>query len=302
MKKILVLRGGLSSEKEISLRSGEGVLRALKQKKYQVMDYVLTDNVGDFIRVLSTNKPDVVFNALHGKFGEDGCVQGILNMMQIPYTHSGVVASAVGMDKELTRRIVAGAGVRVAKGFLVSKSEFENGKELSFPYVLKPNNEGSSVGVWLIKNKKDRQQVLNHWSEQDVLLTEKYIDGRELSVAVLENRAVGVVEIIPKSGYYDYHNKYTSGATQHVIPAKIPPDIYQEALEMAERAHQAIGCRGVSRSDFRLDVKGKLFFLEINTNPGMTELSLVPELVRVCDNMSYVDLVERLVENAQCDK
>ena len=305
MKKVLVLMGGMSSEREISLMSGNQVSEALTKSGYDVVKYDLSYDVSDFIRVLNTEKPDVVFNALHGKYGEDGCVQGLLNLMKIPYTHSGVLASSIGMNKDLTRQMAKQSGLGVAEGCLMSKKEFlEN--EPKKPYVIKPNDDGSSVGVYIVHNETDKDKALCEWPEGECRLIEQYIYGRELSVTVFNDEAMGIVEIIPHIGYYDFKNKYTKGASNHVIPAEISDHIYQMALKQAEIIHKKIGCREVSRSDFRLDDvtcpdKPKLVFLEINTNPGMTELSLVPEIMRMCQNVSYEELVSRLVEGAKCD-
>lgn len=303
MKKVLVVMGGISSEREISILSGTNVSRALRNAGYQVVVHDLTDNMAAFIRILDVEKPDVVFNALHGKYGEDGCIQGFLDMMKIPYTHSGVLASSIGMNKDMTRRLVQNAGICVAVGGLVNRSEFL-AKEPQMPYVIKPNDAGSSVGVFLVHNKEEREEALSRWPDTQELLVEAYIPGRELSVAVLDGQGLGVVEIIPKTGYYDFTNKYTNGAATHVIPAAIDPGLYQKAMIQAETVHRLLGCRGVSRSDFRLDETGiepRLVFLEINTNPGMTALSLVPEIARNCRQMEYEQLVAHLVEEAVCD-
>lgn len=299
MKKVLVLMGGISSEREISLLSGTNVVKALTSVGYNVVSHDLTSDINAFLRKITDEKPDVVFNALHGKYGEDGCIQGLLNMLKIPYTHSGVLASAIGMDKEMTRKTVSQNGVFVPQGQLMTKCEFLAHEPIK-PYVIKPNDEGSSVGVFIVQTDADKENALLHWNNGKQMLVEDYIAGRELSVAVLDGKALGVVEIIPKTGYYDFQNKYTDGATTHVIPAPIPPVLYQEALIQAERAHQAVGCRGVSRSDFRLN-ETDLRFLEINTNPGMTKLSLVPEIAKNCADMTYEQLVSHLVEEASCD-
>lgn len=299
MKKVLVLMGGMSSEREISLLSGTNVANALTSVGYHVVIHDLTADIDSLIKTINSERPDVVFNALHGKYGEDGCIQGLLNMLKIPYTHSGVLASSVGMDKEMTRQIVSKNGVSVPKGQLMTKAEFLKQSPIK-PYVIKPNDEGSSVGVFIVLSDEDKENALLHWHDNRKMLVEDYIAGRELSVAVLDGKALGVVEIVPKTGYYDFQNKYTDGATTHIIPAPIAPALYQNALTQAELAHKALGCRGVSRSDFRLD-ETNLRFLEINTNPGMTKLSLVPEIAKTCANMTYEQLVSHLVEEASCD-
>jgi len=303
MKKVLVVMGGFSDEREISLLSGTQVSQALIRSGYQVVSYDLK-NISDFVTTLAQEKPDVVFNALHGKYGEDGCIQGLLNILKIPYTHSGVLASAVGMDKAQTRLLVEGIGVPVAKGGLMTKAAFETA-EPPMPYVVKPNDNGSSVGVFIVRTEAEKQEAMKVWPENETRLVEEYIPGRELSVAVWGDKGMGVVEIVPKTGYYDFHNKYADGAADHVIPASIPAEIYREAMEQAVSVHHLLGCRGVSRSDFRLDDtdgKNRLVFLEINTNPGMTALSLVPEIMRICQGKTYEQVVSRLVEEAVCDR
>ena len=199
----------------------------------------------------------------------------------------------------MTRQIVSQNGVRIPQGNLMTKTDFLTHEPIK-PYVIKPNDEGSSVGVFIVLSDEDKNNALMHWPESKQMLVEDYIAGNELSVAVLDGKALGVVEIVPKTGYYDFQNKYTDGATTHIIPAPIPPSLYQEALKQAEYAHKALGCRGVSRSDFRLN-QTELYFLEINTNPGMTKLSLVPEIAKTCTNMTYEQLVSHLVEEASCD-
>ena len=298
MTKVLVVMGGFSDEREISLLSGHQVADALKQSGYEVSLYDLKD-VEDFVATLKKVRPDVVFNALHGKYGEDGCIQGLLNLLKIPYTHSGVLASALGMDKNKARLLAQNAGLDIAEGGLLSRDEFLS-HEPKMPYVIKPNDNGSSVGVFIVRNEADKKAALAAWPAEESRLVEEYIAGRELSVAVWDNKGVGVVEIVPKTGYYDFKNKYTDGAADHIIPAKIPADVYEKALTHAAIIHQKLGCRGVSRSDFRFDGK-RLVFLEINTNPGMTALSLVPDIMRVCQGTTYERIVSRLVEEAACD-
>ena len=305
MKKVMVLMGGLSSERDISLLSGEQVSAALKRAGYTVVTHDLTTDIPAFIATLTREKPDVVFNALHGRFGEDGCIAGLLNLMKIPYTHSGVLASAIGMDKDRARRLVGHIGLTVAAGGLMTKDTFLR-SEPPFPYVIKPNDNGSSVGVFIVRSVSDRDQALQNWTDDTPHLVEQYIPGRELSVAVLDGKGIGIVEIVPQTGYYDFKNKYTDGGARHLIPAPIAHDIYQKALHQAEMAHQALGCRGVSRTDFRLDDETdpqnpELVFLEINTHPGMTKLSLVPDIAGRCQHMTYEQLVSHLVEEATCD-
>ena len=292
--KVAVLMGGISSEREISISSGKGVVEALKNLGYTTKAIVVGADLGTLIKQLKTFKPDVVFNALHGKGGEDGCIQGILNWMKIPYTHSGVLASSLGMDKEMTRKIAIQMKVPVAKGGLKTRPEF---LKMKLPLVVKPNDEGSSIGVSLVLKESDRKKV--KWPKDKKLLVEEYIPGRELSVAVLDGKALGTLELVPKKGWYDFKNKYRAGAVQHLIPAPVSPTISQKLCQYAEKMHTALGARGVTRSDFRLD-KNKIIFLEINTNPGMTPTSLVPDMARL-KKLSYEALVEKLVRGSQCD-
>ncbi|MBR5130614.1 MAG: D-alanine--D-alanine ligase [Alphaproteobacteria bacterium] len=304
MKRVAVLMGGISSEREISLRSGQGVLQALNEAGYSAFPIDLTHNLDEFVHILMREKPDVVFNALHGKYGEDGCVQGVLNLLKIPYTHSGVAASAIAMNKRLAKKIARDVGLTVANETMIVKGDIIDGDPLPMPYVVKPNDEGSSVGVFIIKTQTEKNKMLKQWSFERPVMMEEYIPGIEISVAVSDEKAFGVVEIVPLEGFYDFTNKYAQGATEHIIPARIPQKIYDEAMQQALLLHKELGCRGVSRSDFRYDnAKGKerLVFLEINTNPGMTPISLVPELAKY-QGLSYKDLVVWLVERAKCDE
>ena len=303
MKRVAVLMGGISSEREISLQSGQGVLQALSEAGYSAFPIDLTHNLEEFVHILMREKPDVVFNALHGKYGEDGCVQGILNLLQIPYTHSGVAASAIAMDKRLAKKVAADIGLMVGAEKMVQKKDILDDNPIPMPYVIKPNDEGSSVGVFIIKTSVDKKKMLARWPFEKTVMMEEYIPGIEISVAVSDEKALGVVEIVPCTGFYDFTNKYAQGGAEHIIPARIPDSIYDEAMRQAFLLHQELGCRGVSRSDFRYDNtagKDKLVFLEINTNPGMTPISLVPELAKY-QGMSYRDLVVWLVERAKCD-
>lgn len=303
MKRVAVLMGGISSEREISLQSGQGVLQALNEAGFSAFPIDLTHNLDEFVQILKREKPDVVFNALHGKYGEDGCVQGVLNLLQIPYTHSGVAASAVAMNKRLAKKIAADIGLTVAGGTMVEKRDISENDPIAMPYVIKPDDEGSSVGVFIIKTVADKKKMLGQWAFNKPVMMEEYIDGIEISVAVSDEKALGVVEIVPQTGFYDFTNKYTEGGAEHIIPARIPEKIYDEAMHQALLMHKELGCRGVSRSDFRYDNTGdndRLVFLEINTNPGMTPVSLVPELAKY-QGMSYKELVVWLVERAKCD-
>ncbi len=306
MKKVAVVAGGISSEREISLLSGQGVYNALKSKGYDVTLIDLKDDIVSFIRELKSQNPDVIFNALHGRFGEDGNIQGVFNLLHIPYTHSGCLASALAMNKKMTKRIVKEAGIPVADDKMITLLDIQKGNTLPFPYVIKPNNEGSSVGVSIIENKSDEDYLLNSWSfGNDTVMMEEYIKGREMSVPVLNDKALGIVEIAPKRGFYTYENKYTEGKTDHIIPAPIPEEQAQILKDYALKAHQILGCRGASRSDFRYDDSNpdcpKIIFLEINTQPGMTPLSLLPEVAKKA-GISYEDVVSYLVEDAICEK
>ena len=291
---VAVLMGGISSEREISLSSGKGVVQALKNLGYTTKAIVVGEDLSKLIADLKRFQPDVIFNALHGKGGEDGGIQGLLNWQKIPYTHSGVLASSLGMDKEMTRKIAQQVKVPVAKGGLKTKLEF---LKMKLPLVVKPNDEGSSIGVSLVLKEADRKKV--KWPKDKKLLVEEYIPGRELSVAVMDGKALGILELKPKKGWYDFRNKYQAGAVQHLIPAPVSPAIEKKLCQYAEKIHNSLGCRGVTRSDFRLD-KNKVVFLEINTNPGMTPTSLVPDIAKL-KNLSYEELVEKLVQGAQCD-
>lgn len=306
MKTVVVLKGGVSDERAVSLQTGENVASALADAGYQVFSYDVTQDVSALICFLKQIKPDAVFNALHGRYGEDGCIQGILEMMKIPYTHSGVLASALAMDKDRAKQMVSTLKIMVPKTKRVTRQDILDGFEFEFPYVVKPNDSGSSVGVFIVFNEVDRENMLSHMPNDVLFLMENYIPGRELSVAVADQGALGIVEIIPKSGFYDYTRKYTPGETEHVIPALIPEVDYQTLMTMAYQIHRLFGCKDISRSDFRYDdvtdsEHPRIVFLELNTNPGMTALSLVPEVAKF-KGMSYTELVCQLIENARCEK
>ena len=298
--KIVVLYGGWSAEREVSLVSGAGVAEALVRLGHEV---VRIDTGRDVAARLAEAAPDVVFNALHGTPGEDGSVQGMLDLMGLRYTHSGMVASVIAIDKQLTKQALTPHGIRMPGGHVVRSESLYLGDPLARPYVLKPVNEGSSVGVAIVAaggNYGDpiARDAPGPWQEYDELLAEPFIRGRELTTAVLGQRALGVTELRPKSGFYDYDAKYTDGMTEHICPANIPDDIAQACLDMALKAHRVLGCRGTSRSDFRWDdergVEG-LYLLEINTQPGMTPLSLVPEQARHV-GIDYDTLVHTILE------
>jgi len=299
---IAVLMGGWSSEREVSLTSGAGVADALESLGHRVTRIDMDREVA--LRLHET-RPDVVFNALHGTPGEDGTVQGMLDIMGLKYTHSGLATSVIAIDKQLTKNELVPHGVRMPEGVIVESESLYERDPLPRPYVLKPVNEGSSVGVAIITADGNYgSPIARHsegpWKHFDKLLAEPFVRGRELTVAVLGDQALAVTELCPKSGFYDYDAKYTDGLTVHVCPADIPDDIAEAAKAMALKAHRLLGCRGTSRSDFRWDdERGEagLYLLEVNTQPGMTPLSLVPEQARHL-GMSYAELVQRIVEEA----
>jgi D-alanine-D-alanine ligase len=301
-KTVAVLKGGWSSEREVSLTSGTECATALRKAGYAVTEIDLQRDIGALLEALEP-RPDVVFNALHGRYGEDGHIQAILNILEIPYTHSGMLASAIAMDKARSKEVFKAAGLQCPEGHLLRINDLPDGILFDPPYVIKPNNEGSSVGVRIVL-PGDNRPVAEDWVFGEVALVEPYIPGRELTVAVLGETAMGVTELRPHQGFYDYEAKYTDGKTVHLCPAPIPDSIAQQAMESAVMAHRALGCRGASRSDFRYDDTqrnpGDLLLLELNTQPGMTPLSLVPEQAAHA-GMSFEELVSWLVENAACD-
>ena len=303
---VAVLMGGWANERPVSLMSGEGVARALEARDYRVTRIDMDRTVAARIAEAA---PDVVFNALHGVPGEDGTVQGMLDLMGVPYTHSGLATSVIAIDKELTKNALVPHGVPMPGGRIVDSEGLYEKDPLARPFVLKPVNEGSSVGVAIVTDESNygnpiRRDAAGPWQEFAQLLAEPYIRGRELTVAVLDGPdgplALAVTELVPKSGFYDFDAKYTEGMTEHVCPARLPERIEELCKSYAVQAHKLLGCRGCSRTDFRWDDEqgeAGLFVLETNTQPGMTPLSLVPEQARYC-GISYEDLVEALVEEA----
>ena len=306
MKHVAVLMGGWSAERPVSLNSGRGCADALEGKSYRVTRVDVGRDIAD---VLVKLKPDVAFNALHGPSGEDGSIQGLLEILRIPYTHSGVLASALAMQKDLAKVVLQAAGVPVAHGITVDRREAASRHVLEPPYVLKPVSEGSSFGVVIVKKDRSHppQEVgREDWPYGDRLIAERFVDGKELTCAVIGDRALDIIEIQPVSeSFYGYDAKYAKGGSVHVLPAKIKPKIYHEVQELALRAHRALRCRGVSRADFRFDENkgesGELVCLEVNTQPGMTETSLVPEMAAHA-GLSFGDLVQWMVEDASCDR
>jgi D-alanine-D-alanine ligase len=299
---VAVLMGGWSAEREVSLMSGAGVAEALESLGHRVSRIDMDRDLG---RVLAELRPDVVFNALHGTPGEDGTVQGLMDLMGVRYTHSGLTTSVIAIDKELTKQHLVPRGIRMPGGQMVESESLYAADPMPRPYVLKPVNEGSSVGVAIVTDEGNYgnpigRDVVGPWREFGRLLAEPFIAGHELTVAVLGDEALAVTELKPAQGFYDYDAKYTDGLTQHVCPAQIPDDIRDAALDMALRAHRLLGCKGTSRSDFRWDeaqgLEG-LYLLEVNTQPGMTPLSLVPEQAKY-RGLSYAELVQRIVEEA----
>ena len=301
-KQIALLMGGWSAEREVSLVSGAACADALEARGHTVNRIDLKRDMAALLAALEP-RPDVVFNALHGRWGEDGNIQGVLNILGIPYTHSGLLASAVAMDKPMAIALFEVAGIACPKGRTVMADALRDGDIMDRPYVIKPADEGSSVGVYIIQ-AGDNAPPLDDLPADRPLLVEPYIPGRELTVAVMGECALGVTELKPVQGFYDYAAKYTEGRTTHLCPAPVPAEIAVQSMEHAVAAHRALGCRGVSRADFRYDdtggEPGKLFMLEVNTQPGMTPLSLVPEQAALA-GISFEDLVEWMVENAACD-
>ncbi len=302
---VAVLMGGWSNEREVSLVSGEGIAKALEGKGHKVTRIDMTREVA---QRLAEAKPDVVFNALHGTPGEDGTVQGMLDLMGLPYTHSGLATSVIAIDKELTKQALVPQGIPMPGGHIVESETLYERDPIARPYVLKPVNEGSSVGVAIVTDDSNygnpiRREAKGPWQQFPSLLAEPFIRGKELTTAVIGGKALTVTELKPKSGFYDFDAKYTDGMTDHVCPADIPAEIAEACLDFALRAHRLLGCKGCSRSDFRWDdEKGLdgLFLLEVNTQPGMTPLSLVPEQARHV-GLEYPDLVEAIIAEALSD-
>jgi D-alanine-D-alanine ligase len=290
--------GGLSSEREVSLSTGRGCAEALRAAGYRVTEVVAGE---DLPAVLAAMRPDVAFNALHGRWGEDGCVQGILEWLRIPYTHSGVLASALAMDKDRTKAAYRIAGLPIVESVIARREAVEKSHVLAPPYVVKPNNEGSSVGVYIVREGSNAPRLAA--TMPATVMVEAYVPGRELTTTVMGDRALGVTDIIT-SGWYDYEAKYAPGGSSHVCPADIPADIAAACEDYALRAHRALGCRGVSRTDFRWDeARGLagLILLETNTQPGMTPTSLAPEQA-AAKGISFPDLCDWMVKDASCDR
>ena len=303
MTRVAVLHGGISAEREVSLVSGRQVIAALGAAGFAVVPIEVGPDLGAVIAAL-TPAPDVVFNALNGRFGEDGAIQGVLEWLGIRYTHSGVLASALAMDKEAARRVFAAANLPLAAGKVVTRAELAASDPLPAPYVVKPLGEGSSVGVAIVAAGDNRRaEIAANWRFGERALVEEFIPGREITVGVLGDRALTVTEILPAAGFYDYRAKYAAGGSRHVLPARIHPAAFAEALATALAAHRALGCRGASRADFRYDDSagepGRLVLLEINTQPGLTPTSLLPEQAALT-GMDFPALCAWMVEQAAC--
>jgi len=303
MTRVAVLYGGISAEREVSLSSGRQVIAALRERGYHVQPVEVGDDLAAVLAALDP-KPDAVFNALHGRFGEDGVIQGVLDWLNIPYTHSGVRASALAMDKEASRAVFAAAGLSIARGRVIDIEEFFEADPLPLPYVIKPLNEGSSVGVSILREGDNRRaEIARSWAYGPKALVEEFVPGRELTVGVMGDRALTVTEIASKHAFYDYESKYAEGGSRHVLPAQLHPAAHAQALDLALAAHRALGCRGATRADFRYDdtkgEPGRLVLLEVNTQPGMTPTSLLPEQAQFC-GVDFPALCAWMVENAAC--
>jgi D-alanine-D-alanine ligase len=301
--KVAVLYGGISAERAVSLASGAQVVTALRAAGFEVVPVEVGDDLRAVIAALDP-RPDVVFNALHGRFGEDGAIQGVLDWLGIPYTHSGVRASALAMDKAAAKAVFAAAGLPVARGRMIDIAALEHQDPMPLPYVVKPANEGSSVGVEILREGDNRRAaVAAGWRFGPQAMVEEFIPGRELTVGVMGERALAVTEIIASQAFYDYESKYADGGSRHVVPAAIHPDSYAEAMDMAVAAHRALGCRGATRADFRYDdtagEPGRLVLLEVNTQPGLTATSLLPEQA-AHQGVSFPQLCAWMVEHAAC--
>lgn len=297
--------GGWSAEREVSLRSGKACAEAAEGQGYRVTRIDVGRDIGT---ILQTLKPDVALNVLHGRPGEDGTLQGVLEIIGIPYTHSGVLASALAMQKDYAKSVFRAAGIPVPEGLVVSRFEAARAHLLPRPYVIKPISEGSSVGIFIVTEAHEhppQELYRDDWAFGDKVICETYIAGKELTCAVIGDRALGVTEIVPTTRFYDYEAKYAPGGSRHVIPAPLSPNVYQEVRRLSQAAHDALGCRGVSRADFRYDDRmegtGGLVCLEVNTQPGMTETSLVPELA-AHEGMSFGELVRWMIEDASLNR
>jgi D-alanine-D-alanine ligase len=303
-EKVTVLMGGISAERDVSLDSGKACAKALSEIGFDVTSLDAKD---DFIEKLIKNKPDKVFNALHGRFGEDGSIQGLLEHLKIPYTHSGILSSAIAMDKLTSKKIFKEAKISSPEYQVIKTVKDFQSSKIGYPCVVKPNNEGSSVGVYIFNepNKSDEDKIVTLLNKYNFLILEKYIPGREIQVAVMGSKALGGIEIVPTRSFYDYEAKYSANAkTKHIIPVKINETDYKKILDIALQAHNILGCRGVTRSDFRYnesDKVNKIYILEVNTQPGMTSLSLVPEIANYY-GISFNELVKWIINDASINR
>ena len=304
-RRVAVLMGGLSAEREVSLVSGAACAKALREQGFEVVE--IDPKASDLAAQLSANAPDVAFNALHGRWGEDGCVQGLLELLHIPYTHSGVLASALAMHKQKAKDVFRAAGLPLVKSIVVNRHDASRSHLMKPPYVVKPVNEGSSVGVFIIRqgdNRPPGELGSDTWPLGDDVMVEEFVPGRELTVAVMGDKALAITEIVPNSEFYDYEAKYAQGGSLHVLPAHIPQEVSETTMRLAEHAHRALGCRGVSRADFRYDEtrgSGGVVLLEVNTQPGMTPTSLVPEQA-AHRGIDFHKLARWILEDASCDR
>ncbi|KAF0099622.1 MAG: D-alanine-D-alanine ligase [Rhodospirillaceae bacterium] len=306
MTRVAVLMGGWSPEREVSLVSGKACAEGLREGGHEVVEYDVKRDLRtlvDFLRPATGGGPDVVFNALHGRYGEDGCIQGVLEIMRVPYTHSGVLASAIAMDKPLARHIFASLGLRVAEGKVIERRSLASGDPMTRPYVVKPIDQGSSIGVHIVREGDNLAAVeAAEAAFGERVLIEKFVPGRELTVAVMGDKPVAVTELRPRTRFYDYEAKYTDGITEHLVPAPIPEDVYEAAKQWALAAYQELGCNGLARADFRWDDSkpgtSGLVILELNTQPGMTPLSLAPEQAKWA-GISWSQLMTWMVEHAR---
>lgn len=295
---IAILSGGFSCEREVSLMSGKAVKKALDSLSYNAIEIDVDSNIAEKLKKIN---PGLAFIALHGPYGEDGCIQGLLEILGIKYTHSGVMASAVAMNKAMSKHIFRSLSIDTPKGYVISREDvLKNNIKIDYPYVLKPINEGSSIGVYIIFSHEDYLELKDNSSTiMEKMIVEEYIPGIELHTAVLLDEAIGTIEVRPKNKFYDYEAKYTDGFAEHIFPAEIPNNIYKMTLEHALKVHQFLGCKTISRSDFRYNPKNNtLKMLEINTHPGFTELSLVPEIAKLAKGINFNELVKIIIEDS----
>lgn len=298
---VLLLEGGWNAEKEVSLLSAASVYDSLIEQGYRVTRYNPTRDIKGLCSVIENARPDIVFNALHGIYVEDGRLQGVLDILDVPYTHSNALASAIAMHKPTAKNVLSDHGIPVPPGKICSWEEIKDQHPLQPPYVVKPADEGSSVGVFIIQlGDAPVGSQISHWPYSKKIIVEEYIPGQEISVAVMNNKAIGILELRPKQGFYDYKAKYTDGMTEHIMPADIPESAYRQALTYAEQAHRFIGCEGITRSDFRYDTeRDTLYLMEVNTQPGFTKFSIFPEICAYY-GISFNEIVRWLIQDGLC--